>query len=160
MKKPSKNQKRYRKSTPLSRLKSNILKMVRLGDIVRKRLQSWKPKAGSSFESQWAQCMENLKRSRDQINLLLSSVGQLEDGGFKPETQPAIWQPEVGQSVAVAKKYRERYEMIYAEVLRDDPEMLDRLVVRSILPSKEVVVQRNTRTPFAVCKTHLIPLTE
>jgi len=58
--------------------------------------------------------------------------------------------------VSISPRHREDYEAAFEDVLRDDPDMLDDLVVDKVLPNGKIVVRRGKRTPFPVSKSHLV----
>lgn len=148
----------YKRSTPVIRLRSNVKKLSVHATLIENRLRSWMvPGDPDCLE---AGPLEHVKVILRSIGHLEAQVGALEDSGYVPPKRSSVFVPEVGMTVAVIKKYRTKYEEAYEGVLREDPNMLDGLIVRKILPSGEVVVQRGQRTPFMVRKSHLAPAKE
>jgi hypothetical protein len=141
----------YRKSTPIGRLRRNADKVTQHAALLTVRLASW----GSSDERVAAaeKLASTILVRAGEVDGLLAD---LESSGFAPpEKQRAVtW--EAGQRVAVARKFRAKYEAAYQGVMRLDPSFLDFLVVDKVLASGEVVVRRGGRTPFLVPKTHLV----
>ncbi len=143
----------YAKSTPLIRLRNNVDKIDHHAGLCLDRLTSW---AEGSDGGRLARAVELVREVAAASQELGGLVDDLETVGFVPERKSPVWQPAPGENVRVADEYRDKYGQIYATELKDDPEMLDGLVVHSVLESGEIVVRRGKRTPFAVRKSHLV----
>lgn len=142
---------RYRKSTPLGRLRRNVDKAARHAELLKARLLSWGSDNGRLVTvAEWAD--DVIDRAYEMNQILMS----LEDERFVPPERPRTVVYVPGQRVAVAEKYRDKYEQAFKEVLKSDPKFLDDLVVEDVLCSKEIVVRRGKKTPFMVSKTHLV----
>jgi hypothetical protein len=124
--------------------------------LLRSRVASW----GENDER--AASVEKLAISviskAGEMDVLLAD---LEDSGFVPPEKQRVVTWVVGQRVSVGKKFREKYEEAFRDVLKNDPGFLDDLVVEnSSLPSGEIVVRRKGKSPFLVPKTHLVEVEE
>lgn len=146
---------RYRRSTPVGRLKSNAEKLVRHASLMRARLTSW----GAS-EPTLDLVSSKLSLVEDSAAVMRHALSSLERSGWEPPTKSSGVEYVPGDRVAIAESHRSEYEEAYADQLRDDPDMLDELVVSKVLDSGKVVVQRGKKTPFAVAKSHLVHVEE
>jgi hypothetical protein len=143
---------KYRRSTPVIRLRRNVAKLARHADLVVDRLNSW----GASEDPSLGAVLETVMTVVDYILQLDAQVGVLEDTGFVPLRRSAAIVFDVGQEVAIIAKHRQKYREAFESQLKEDPMLLDGLVVRKIIKaSGEVVVQRGSRTPFIARKSHL-----
>jgi hypothetical protein len=143
----------YKRSTPVVRLRRNVLKLDKNAELVLNRLKSWQ---ASSDPDLVAAC-EHVRDVQKLIVKLDMCVGKLEDKGFVPPKRSSAIVYEEGQSVSVLAKHRLKYEAAFEKVLKEDPHLLDDLVVVKIIESTgEVVVQRGQRTPFIVRKSHIV----
>jgi hypothetical protein len=167
---------RYRRSTPVIRLQRNVEKIVYLISLGLTRLRDWQesatrrsatrgsatrgtaPRATGSevVERALAVASEVAEKSVELDDL----VSNLEASGFVPPKRSTAYQPEVGDHVQICDQSRPRYRQLYDRQLREDPKMLDDLVVVKTLPSGEVAVQRGRRTPLVARKSHLCPVKE
>jgi hypothetical protein len=146
--------KRYRRSTPITRVRRNVEKVAFHARLVLERLESWRTSNCASVLSAIGLCQDLEHKAR----LLDDRVADLETTGFVPPKKSAALHFEEGQRVRVTDKHRPKYEQAFAAVLREDPDFLDDLVVVDpSLPTGEVSVQRGKRTPFIARKTHLAP---
>jgi hypothetical protein len=84
------------------------------------------------------------------------ALESLEKSGWVPPPRSSALEFEPGQHVSISPRHREDYEAAFEDVLRDDPDMLDDLVVDKVLPNGKIVVRRGKRTPFPVSKSHLV----
>jgi len=142
---------RYKRSTPVGRLRRNVSKVARHAGLVLARMASW----GTVTEPK----VRKVKSLVDEIISNAASVDklleELETTNFViPKRSSAVFFV-VGQKVTISQKHRAKYRAAYSQVLKLDPHLLDDLVVMGLLPSGEVVVQRGQRTPFMVPKSHL-----
>jgi hypothetical protein len=144
---------KYARSTPVTRLRRNVEKIGRHAELGRERLLAWR-----SDDPDVAAALVLTEKIEADARDLVGRVAALEEKGFYPTRHYNVWTPSAGDVVRIADEYRPKYEAIYASVLAADSRMLDELVVHSTLPTGEVVVQRNKRTPFAVRKSHLAPV--
>jgi len=142
---------RYKRSTPVGRLRRNAAKVSRHAGLVLARMASW----GTVTEPK----VRKVKSLVDEIIQDAASIdrllGALETNGFVVPKRSSAITFIVGQKIAISKKHRAKYRAAYSQVLKSDPHLLDDLVVTGLLPSGEVVVQRGQRTPFMVPKSHL-----
>lgn len=150
---------RYERSTPVTRLRRNVDKISRHAELCRVRICAW-ISADSEACSDLTTAGSLAERIESLATELDSKVAQLELVGYVPQKASEVWRPGDGEKVAIAPKSRQRFETIFASFLKDDPTMLNNLVVRSTLPTGEIVVQRGKRTPFPVRKSHLCPAAE
>jgi hypothetical protein len=132
-------------------------KIARHAELCRARICAW-ISADSEASSDLTTAGNLAERIENLAAELDSKVDLLEAAGYVPQKPSEVWRPGDGDKVTIAPKSRSRFEAIFAAALKDDPTMLDELVVRSILPSGEIVVQRGKRTPFPVRKSHLCPI--
>ncbi|HAW09989.1 MAG TPA: hypothetical protein DCX12_02745 [Chloroflexi bacterium] len=144
---------KYTKTTPVIRLRRNVEKIGRHAELGRERLLAWK-----SDDPDVAAALALTEKIEADARDLVGRVVALEKKGFCPTRHYNVWAPAVGEVVRITEEYRSKYEAIYASVLESDSRMLDELVVHSTLPTGEIVVQRNKKTPFAVRKSHLAPV--
>ena len=167
---------RYRRSTPVIRLQRNVGKIVYLISLGLSRLRDWQGSAtrGSATRGSAIRGPEARARGCEVVERALAVasevaeksvelddlVSDLEVSGFVPPKRSNVYQPEVGDHVQICDRARPRYRQLYEKQLREDPEMLDDLVVVKTLPSGEVVVQRGRHTPFVARKSHLCPVRE
>lgn len=149
---------RYARSTPVTRLRRNVVKISRHAELCRTRICAWISADSEACPSDLMQAASLAERIENLTTELGARVECLEAAGYVPQKPSEVWRPDDGDKVAIAPKSRQRFELIFSEALKDDPKMLDELVVRSTLPSGEIVVQRGKRTPFPVRKSHLCPV--
>ena len=152
MRKPRK----YKRSTPVGRLRRNAGKIARHASLVQIRLRSWNGVSDSRVEAAKVIVDEIMS----QASRLDGVMKVLEKAGFVPPRRSSALKYSVGQHVAISPKYQRKYTLVFAKVLRGDRKLLSDLVVSNILPSGEVVVQRGKRSPFVVAKSHLVPAKE
>jgi hypothetical protein len=144
---------KYAKTTPVIRLRRNVEKIGRHAELGRERLLAWR-----SDDPDVVAALALTQKIEEDARELVDHVVALDEKGFCPTRHYNVWAPAPGDVVRIADEYRAKYEAIYASVLATDARMLDELVVHSTLPTGEVIVQRNKRTPFAVRKSHLAPV--
>jgi DNA-binding MarR family transcriptional regulator len=145
---------RYRRSTPVGRLRRNATKIARHATLVKTRLISWGPIADKRISL----VKELVEEILVKVTTIDRRLGELERNGFVvPKRSSAIFF-EQGQMVSIVPKHRRKYRIVFAEILKTDPRMLDGLTVKSTLPSGEVVIQRGQCTPFLVSKSHLLKI--
>lgn len=157
----------YRRSTPVGRLRSNAEKLKRHAALIGNRVRSW----GRIDES----CAVHVEGSHNAdfhvskiveiVDLILSTVGildglllRLEQSGFVPPKPSSALVYTIGQHVAIAPRFMEKYRSIFESVLKSDPGLLDDLIVDGLPPSGEIVVRRGRRTPFMAPKSHLVAI--
>ena len=145
---------RYKRSTPVVRLQRNVEKILRHGELVAGRLETWR----SSENAGVLGAIVLVGALREQALKIHAIIEALDEGGFVPPRKQAAWQPGVGEHVAVLPKHRDKYAEALEEVIREDPQLLDDLLVTKITKAGEVVVRRGKRTPFWVRKSHLEPV--
>ena len=145
---------KYKRSTPVTRVRRNVEKVGRHARLVTERLETWR----SSGEDRVLASIGICQDIEHKTKLLDGCVAKLEAAGFVPPRKSAAVCLEEGQHVRVVDKHRPKYLEAFAIVLREDPDFLDDLVVATLLPTGEVSVQRGKRTPFIVRKTHLAPI--
>jgi hypothetical protein len=143
----------YRRSTPVGRLRRNAAKVARHASLVQARIASW----GDVEDERVAQV-----RSRMEGILVLASeadriMERLEVSGFVPPKKSGALVYQIGQHVMISPKARPKYREVFKQALRDDPRLLDDLVVDNLLPTGEVVVRRGKQLPFMTAKSHLLP---
>lgn len=145
---------KYRRSTPVIRLRRNVDKVGRHAELCGDRLAAWRSAESPVVDG----AIESVEKIRTEVGRLAELVDSLDRAGFVPPRRKPVWRPARGERVTVVDEYRSKYQEVYASVLKVDPGMLDDLAVVEQLPSGEVVVQRGRRTPFLVRKGHLARL--
>jgi len=145
----------YERSTPVTRLRRNVEKILRHAALSAERLGVWAETDQENFQIRRA--LDLLGEVTELARKVDELVVDLEELNYVPVRKSAVWQPADGELVRVVGPYRPKFEAIYAEVLKTDPAMLDELVVQSTLPSGDIVVRRGKRTPFSVRKSHIQP---
>ena len=153
-----KSKKIYRRSTPVGRLRRNASKIARHATLVFIRLISWKN--GVNSDKRLLEAEEIVSEILEEASRLDVVMGRLEKSKFVPPKRSNALSFEIGQHVAIGPKYRDKYGLVFAKFLGEDPLLLDDLVISNILPTGEVVVQRKQRTPFLVSKSHLVERSE
>jgi hypothetical protein len=147
----------YRRSTPVGRLRRNVVKVTRHAELALMRMESWRNgKSDQKLEAAKMSVREVIAKTAELDHIL----GLLEKSNYIPPKRSSVLKYEIGQHVAVGPKHIAKYRLVFAEVLRKDPNMLKDLVVSNILTSGEVVVRRGECTPFLVAKSHLAALKE
>jgi hypothetical protein len=141
----------YRKSTPVIRLRRNAFKIQRHASLIAERLTSWSASEDARIVDLLAEC----QRVRDAAFKVDEVLAALEAEGFVPPKRASNWSPQPGQHVRVVGPPRAKFKEVYSDILRDDPKMLDDMVVQKMMDSGEVVVQRGRRMLLVVRKTHL-----
>jgi hypothetical protein len=142
----------YKRSTPVIRLRRNIFKLSKNAELVSKKLRSWQ----ASSDPDLAAAYDIVDCVQKSIVKLDACAAKLESKNFVPPKRSSSVIFDEGQSVSVLDKHRQKYELAFEKVLREDPRLLDDLtVVKIIRSSGEVVVQRGQRTPFIVRKSHI-----
>jgi hypothetical protein len=145
---------KYRHSTPVTRLRRNVLKVLYHDGLALSRLRGWQ--TGSDDDvGRLLDLAEQVAELGAEMDVQLA---KLEESGFVPPRRSQARVFELGQHVRVEEAARPRYRLLYERQLRDDPEMLDDLVVDKVLPSGEVAVRRGRRAPIAARKSHLVPI--
>ena len=144
----------YKRSTPVIRLQRNVAKLERNAELVLNRLSSWLSEDDESL----TKAVAHTDTIMQAIDDLKEEVDGLMESGFVPPKRSAAVVFSEGQTVAVAPKHRSKYAQAFESVLKDDPDFLDCLVVKSIIESGEITVQRGKRTPFIVRKSHIVPV--
>lgn len=144
---------RYLRSSPVTRLRRNFEKMSAHARLGRERLRAW----SSSGDARVSRLGALVAQIAEECSAALGLASDLAQSGFVPPRQPSTYQPRVGDRVRVGERHRARYQQLYERQLREDPGLLDDLVVRKVLSSGEVAVQRGRRTPLAARKSHLFP---
>ena len=149
----SKNSKHgYRRSTPVIRLRRNVEKLAKHAELCRERLAAWKASKHPVVDK----ALEAVTLLEGVVCQVDSLVGELERTGFVPPRKVVVWQPAPGDVVRVADHYLSQFLEIYADVVRDDPDMPNELVVQKCTTKGGVVVQRRKKMPLAVRKSHLV----
>ncbi len=146
-----KKKRRYRRSTPVGRLRRNVQKIGRHVVLMRTRIASW-----NADPPELALVSSKIDVVEGAVATMEGALEVLEKSGWAPPPRSSALEFEVGQHVAIAPRYRDEYEAAFEDVLRDDPDMLDDLVVDKVLESGKIVVRRGKRTPFPVSKSHLV----
>jgi hypothetical protein len=151
----------YRKSTPIGRLRRNVDKVLQHSSLLKSRVTSWGVR--EDRVASWGVCEERVAAVEKLAALIFARATELdgllvvlECSGFVPPEKQRTVKWEVGQRVAVGRKFRAKYEAAFRDVMRGDEGFLDSLVVETILPSGEISVRRRGRSPFLVPKTHLV----
>lgn len=143
----------YKRSTPVIRLRRNIFKLNKNTELVSKKLRSWQASSDPDLMVAY-DIVDGVQKS---IVKLDACAAKLESKNFVPPKRSSSVYFEEGQLVSVLDKHRQKYELAFEKVLKDDPRLLDELVVSKIITSTgEVVVQRGQRTPFIVRKSHIV----
>jgi hypothetical protein len=119
--------------------------------LIADRLRSWQTGDDPSLDSP----LDLINRVGKLVEQLDQEVHGLQISGYVPTKRSSAVIIEPSNHVAVKEDYRSSYELAFEKVLQQDPDLLNDLVVKKILPSGEVVVQRGTRTPFMARKSHL-----
>ena len=145
--------KSYKRSTPVGRLRRNTGKISRHAILMQVRLNSWGNGVSDKREIMARVIVGEIL---DEVSRLDGVMESLEESGFAPPRRSSALRYVIGQHVAIGPKHVDKYGLVFEKILREDPAMLDDLIVSNILPSGEVVVQRGQRTPFLVPKSHLV----
>jgi hypothetical protein len=149
---------KYRRSTPVGRLRRNVAKISDFTRIVLNRLRSWTVPDKSSAQK----IVGKSVKLAEAIALACSGLDEqavaLERSGFAPPKKPTDYQPAVGDRVKIQDACRPKYAMLFEEQLKSEPRLFDDLLVTKVLPTGEVLVRRGRRAPFVARKTHLSPL--
>jgi hypothetical protein len=144
----------YKRSTPVIRLQRNIAKLERNAGLILNRLSSWLTEGDQTL----VKSVEHIARIMQSIDDLRVEVDALVGSDFVPPKRSAAAVFVEGQTVAIAPKYRKKYVQAFKSVLEDDPDFLDALVIKSIIETGEITVQRGKKTPFIVRKSHIVPV--
>ena len=147
---------KYRRSTPVGRLRRNVGQSGYHNSLALAKLRSWQP----ALDRRVDRAIEIASEIAERNAALDGQVATLEEAGFVPPRRWRAYQPEVGHHVRVLDKHRARYRLLFERQLEEDPEMLDDLLVVRVLPSGEVALQRGRRTPFPARKSHLAQVPE
>ena len=144
----------YKRSTPVARLRRNVEKLAKNATLVADRLEAWR---SSTPDPVLESAHDVVRKVQKLVKKLDGRTVELESNNFMPPKHSASVSFEPGQDVMVVSRFRRKYELVFEKILRADPDMLDGLVVVGPVPSTgEVVVRRGRRTPFVVCKTHIV----
>lgn len=141
----------YRRSTPVTRLARNVLKLERYAELILNRLSSWLVEGDASL----VPSLEHVADVVQDIESLKKSVVRLEVDEFVPPKRSFAVVLAEGQAVSIAPKHREKYVVAFEKMIAACPNYLDELVVVKILPTGEILVQHGKHTPFIVRKSHL-----
>lgn len=144
----------YRRSTPVGRLRRNAAKIARHASLIQIRLIMW----GMVADDRVAEILNKVSRILSLFTEVDGILEGLEKSGFVPPLKSGSTTYMVGQHVMIAPKARPKYAAVFAKILPQDPFLLDDLTVSDLLPSGEVVVQRKSKLPFMVPKSHLLPV--
>lgn len=145
----------YRKNTPIGRLRRNVEQMRHHAGLLLARITSWGSDEGRLAElEKRASTVVTMSGEMDEI------LVKLDRDGFVPPEKSRMVKWEIGQRVAIAQKFRSKYEAAFKEILKTDDGFLDDLRVDSELPTGEISVRRRGRSPFIVPKTHLVGVEE
>ena len=144
---------RYRRSTPVGRLRRNAVKVDRHASLVQARIASW----GKVEDERAAE----VSRRMGAILVLVSEADKImermELSGFVPPKKSGALVFQIGEPVMISPKAKAKYQEVFKDALKSDTNLLDELVVDNLLPTGEVVVRRGKRLPFMVPKSHLLP---
>ncbi len=144
---------RYRRSTPVGRLRRNAQKVLKHAGFIRRRVASWGADA-----SELALVHERAKLVSEMAADMDGALGELEARGYEPPPRPSSPEYAPGDQVAVAVKHLDRYREALAGLMKDDPDMLEWLVVDRVLPSGELVLRRGKRVVLPmVPRSHVEP---
>ena len=144
-------QRQYRRSTPVGRLRRNIVKVVRHASLVQDRIASWGEMGDGRVDKVGSKLSVILVLASEADKILEKMEGE----GFVPPKKSSALVYEVGQQVMIAPKARDRYLSAFRQALNADPKLLDELVVDSLLPTGEVAVRHGKHLPFITPKSHL-----
>jgi hypothetical protein len=151
----------YRRSTPVGRLRSNAMKLLRHARLIGNRVGAWmriESTGSADDDRQISKIVENVESIQTMIAILDGLLLRLELSGFVPPKPSSALVYTIGQHVAIAPRFMSKYRSIFESVLRSDPGLLDDLVVEGLPPSGEIVVRRGRRTPFMAPKSHLVAI--
>lgn len=156
----AKKRARYRRSTPVGRLRRNVAKISDITRIVLHRLRGWTvPDDKSAAQKTVGKSVELAEALALACSGLDEKAVALEKAGFVPPQKPTDYQPVVGDRVKIQEACRSRYAALFEEKqLKSEPRLFDDLLVTKVLPTGEVLVRRGRRVPFVARKTHLSPL--
>ena len=143
----------YRRSTPVGRLRSNAAKVTRHASLVQIRIMSW----GEVDDERVAQVLNRMSGIQVLVSEADKILEKLERSGFVPPKKSGALVYQIGQHVMISPKARPKYMEVFKQALREDPRLLDDLVVDNLLPTGEVVVRRGWQLPFMLPKSHLLP---
>ena len=143
----------YRRSTPVGRLRRNAAKVIRHASLVQVRMASW-GKVDDDRVSQIDSRMGGIRVLASEADRIME---RMERSGFVPPKKSGALVYQIGQHVMISPKARPKYMEVFKQALREDPRLLDDLVVDNLLPTGEVVVRRGWQLPFMLPKSHLLP---
>jgi hypothetical protein len=146
-----KKKRRYRRSTPVGRLRRNVQKIGRHAGLMKARITAWKAEM-----PELSLVLSKIEGVEGAVATMDGALESLEKSNWSPPPRSSALEFVPGQHVAISPKHRQDYESVFEDVLKDDPDMLDDLVVDKVLESGKIVVRRGKRTPFPVSKSHLV----
>jgi len=146
----SEKPKKYRKSTPLIRLRRNVEKIEREVKLVVKKLGWWEGD-------------EALKGVKDftfevarRVSEIISEIKKIESSNWVPPEKNVIKSKyEVGDLVGITSRVKDRYEKAFIDEIVVNPELLNHLVINNVLDTGEIVVKTTSNNLFLVVKSHL-----
>jgi hypothetical protein len=148
-----KKKRRYRRSTPIGRLRRNVQKIGRHAGLMKSRILAWKTETPELIL-----VSAKIEAVEVAVAVMDGALESLERSNWSPPPRSSALEFVPGQHVAISQSHLEDYKAAFEDILRDDPEMLDDLVVDKVLLNGKIVVRRGKRTPFPVSKSHLVPL--
>ena len=141
---------KYRRSTPVGRLRRNVQKAARHARLAWERIASWRtddPRLKAVGEG--AKSVTTISDEMDH------ALQVLEQEGWEPPVKGPI-APAAGDRVAVIAKHRAKYAEALNDLLSSDPRALDELVVDRVLTSGELSLRRGKRLVLpAVPRSHV-----
>lgn len=142
---------RYRRSTPVGRLRRNAQKILRHAGFVTGRVASW-----GTDVPELVLVADRAKLVSEMASDMDRSLGALEAEGYEPPPRPSSPEYEAGDRVCVASKHLDRYREALAGLLREDPDMLEDLSVDRVLLTGELVLRRGKKVVLPmVPKSHV-----
>jgi hypothetical protein len=149
-----KQKRSYRRSTPIGRLRRNADKIARHARLSQDRLKSWQNGVPNRHMQQSWDILEEIIA---KVAHLDSLMGALEASGWTPPKKTGTLHFEPGQHVAIAPGSREKYTLVFGRSLKNDPSLMDDLIIEAVLPSGGISVRRGRGTPCLIpAKSHLV----
>ena len=145
---------RYRRSTPVGRLRHNAQKVLRYANLVRARISSW-----SNEDPRLSPVLEGAASAATIALAMDRSLEQLEKEGFAPVPRSSAAVYREGDHVAVVAKHVGKYTEALAHLVREDPDLFGDLVVDCVLTTGELSLRRGRRVVLPVVpRSHVAPV--
>lgn len=145
------SKRKYRRSTPVGRVRKNLEKIGKVAQLVMVRLKLWsssQSKQTSKSSDRIASLCEQMDRLMSSNDAALAIVADLEKRGWVPPRPSSVIVFEKGIKVKIGRRFKSKYRVIYSD------EVLNNLVVFENLKTGEIAVEYG-QTVFMVPKSHL-----